>query len=471
VRFASSGEHTIRVQTREDGVDVDQIVLSPVKYLNSAPGPITNDSTILSKSSGSTSGGTSSPGSETLSPYKGSPFSLPGTVNAAEYDNGGQGVAYYDTSSGNSGGSFRNGDVDLQGSSLGGYNVGWVDPGEWLKYTVDVTAAGTYNVSVRAAALASSSIQVSIGGATQTFSVGSTGAWQSYETVTASMSLAAGQQVMTVKFASGSPNLHSVNVASASSAPPPSSGGSSGSGGSFRMMTWNIHHGKNSSNVNVLTSQVQFMVSQNPHVIALQEVQTWDHNQPSILESELERLTGVNWTKVWAPINSNGGTEGNIILTRLPVSSSSTHQMHANGDWSSIGPNRSVAQATVTVGGVPVNVFSTHLDYYSTTYRTAQLLDLMHWTSKFGAKRIVGGDFNSWWGEYWITTMMGDYYDTWSEVMNNKDGGYTVNNAVRFDYLFRSKNGSDKVRPTKVFVPSTSLSDHQPVVADYSVVP
>ncbi len=50
VRFAASGTHTIRVQTREDGVDVDQIVLSPSTYLNSSPGLLKNDTTIVPKS-------------------------------------------------------------------------------------------------------------------------------------------------------------------------------------------------------------------------------------------------------------------------------------------------------------------------------------------------------------------------------------------------------------------------------------
>ena len=38
IRFASSGAHTLRVQTREDGVAIDQIVLGAASYLNNAPG-------------------------------------------------------------------------------------------------------------------------------------------------------------------------------------------------------------------------------------------------------------------------------------------------------------------------------------------------------------------------------------------------------------------------------------------------
>jgi regulation of enolase protein 1 (concanavalin A-like superfamily) len=49
VYFAKSGTQTIRIQTREDGLSIDQIVLSPTTYLQTAPGPNKNDATILGK--------------------------------------------------------------------------------------------------------------------------------------------------------------------------------------------------------------------------------------------------------------------------------------------------------------------------------------------------------------------------------------------------------------------------------------
>jgi hypothetical protein len=49
VQFATSGTHTLRIQLREDGVQLDQIVLSPTTYLNGSPGAVTNDSTIVPK--------------------------------------------------------------------------------------------------------------------------------------------------------------------------------------------------------------------------------------------------------------------------------------------------------------------------------------------------------------------------------------------------------------------------------------
>jgi hypothetical protein len=47
VTFAGSGAHTLRIQVREDGVQLDQIVLSPSTYLDTSPGARTADSTIV----------------------------------------------------------------------------------------------------------------------------------------------------------------------------------------------------------------------------------------------------------------------------------------------------------------------------------------------------------------------------------------------------------------------------------------
>lgn len=47
LRFPNGGWQQLVVQTREDGVSVDQIVFSSEKYLNAPPGPAKNDATIL----------------------------------------------------------------------------------------------------------------------------------------------------------------------------------------------------------------------------------------------------------------------------------------------------------------------------------------------------------------------------------------------------------------------------------------
>ena len=66
--------------------------------------------------------------------------------------------------------------------------------------------------------------------------------------------------------------------------------------------------------------------------------------------------------------------------------------------------------------------------------------------------------------------MKSEYYDTWEDVTGSSSGGGTIN-GVRFDYLFRGKLGGAKIQPKKVWLASTSLSDHKAVLAEYSVTP
>jgi hypothetical protein len=47
IYFATTGLQRLRIQVREDGLGIDQIVLSAVSYLSRAPGATKNDTTIL----------------------------------------------------------------------------------------------------------------------------------------------------------------------------------------------------------------------------------------------------------------------------------------------------------------------------------------------------------------------------------------------------------------------------------------
>jgi Ni,Fe-hydrogenase III small subunit len=49
VTFATGGPQTLRIQTREDGLAIDQIILSPARFLTSSPGALTNDTTIYQR--------------------------------------------------------------------------------------------------------------------------------------------------------------------------------------------------------------------------------------------------------------------------------------------------------------------------------------------------------------------------------------------------------------------------------------
>jgi len=74
-------------------------------------------------------------------------------IEAENYDEGGNGGAWFDSTLDNLGGQFRVAGPDIQNTSdcSGGFNVGWIETGEWLQYTIRTPVAGTYELLVRTA--------------------------------------------------------------------------------------------------------------------------------------------------------------------------------------------------------------------------------------------------------------------------------------------------------------------------------
>jgi len=140
------------------------------------------------------------------SPFSGTPVALPGVIEAEAFDTGGSGVAYSDTTAGNTGKAYRTDtsvDLEVTTDAGGGYNVGYTKAGEWLEYTVNVPAAGAYLLDLRVASpVAGARVRVSFGGVDKTgpWDLPNTGGWQTWETVSVPVTLAAGQQVVRLTF-------------------------------------------------------------------------------------------------------------------------------------------------------------------------------------------------------------------------------------------------------------------------------
>jgi hypothetical protein len=132
-------------------------------------------------------------------PYFGSPQIITdgSVLKAWTYDEGGPGVAFFDTDDGNHDGCGRSDDVDLGGSG-DNCNLGWIVEGEWTEYTVDVTA-GTYDIeATMASTLNDRTLQLMANGqvlGSVDCDNGST-SWGDYRTVTlAGVALEDGVQV------------------------------------------------------------------------------------------------------------------------------------------------------------------------------------------------------------------------------------------------------------------------------------
>ncbi len=98
-------------------------------------------------------------------------------------------------SAGNSGGVSRNSDVDLETSSLGTPDIGWIADGEWVAYSVNVAAAGDYIITATVASPLrppAGCTSPSVASPPAPLNVPQTGSWQTWQDVNWTATLAAG---------------------------------------------------------------------------------------------------------------------------------------------------------------------------------------------------------------------------------------------------------------------------------------
>ncbi|WP_037576483.1 glycosyl hydrolase family 8 [Sporocytophaga myxococcoides] len=226
---ASDADGTIaKVEYYEGNVKIGEELLEPYSLLwNSAP---VGTHTITVKAIDN-SGLSSVAGPLTIivsentaqkEPYKGSPAIIPGKIEAENFDLGGLDVAYYDDTKDNKGGQYRTDEyVDIENCSEGGYDIGYMDIGEWLDYTVEVKESGTYELGVRVGSPNSGKVlHVEMNGIdiSGPVTVTNTGDWQKYATVKVSnIQLTAGVQTMKIVMDSAEFNLNYVEFKKTSS--------------------------------------------------------------------------------------------------------------------------------------------------------------------------------------------------------------------------------------------------------------
>jgi endonuclease/exonuclease/phosphatase family metal-dependent hydrolase len=245
--------------------------------------------------------------------------------------------------------------------------------------------------------------------------------------------------------------------------------------GRLKLLTWNIQHGYDATNREIIDDQVALMVDSNADVIGLQEITIEQGKDLSTLyKTKLEAATGYTWNSVWAPAPRAAiyTPEGNLILTRLPIVSSSTAAWDTlPNSPDMIGAKRSAAQVQLLVNDRPVNVIVTHLDTDVNT-RSQQLAMLLQWAGSFAAPRVIGGDFNMMPSEADHATMAAQFPDAWTTLVNpyqaSPEPGYTKDSRSiapwtgqpgRIDYWFHEASNT-AAAPTEIAVLKTRRSDH-----------
>ena len=237
----------------------------------------------------------------------------------------------------------------------------------------------------------------------------------------------------------------------------------------LRVMQWNIHNTRGSDGICNPDRIANHIVAQTPHVVSLNEVKalagecSWNFDMSVHLQSLLQSKTGVTWYRTFVLI---AGT-GNVLLSRYqPVSSSTTL----------LSNNRGVAQITLAVNGVHVNLFTTHVDFDNASWRTVQIEEALKWIGTFAAPRIVMGDFNTSPGTSDYLLVATPYQDSWVAAQSAGtatayNGSGATRGTSRLDYVFYSRVAPFSIK--SVNVPDTRAngvypSDHDPVVAVFT---
>lgn len=136
---------------------------------------------------------------------------IPGTIEAEDFDSGCPGDAYNDRNEINEGGQYRlNEGVDIEKCSTGGYNVGWTNNGEWLAFTMNVKKSTTYQVEFYVAAPSDKTkIHLECDGIdkTERIAIPNTAGYQNWEVVKKPIKFDAGEHVLKLVIDNGGLNL------------------------------------------------------------------------------------------------------------------------------------------------------------------------------------------------------------------------------------------------------------------------
>lgn len=258
--------------------------------------------------------------------------------------------------------------------------------------------------------------------------------------------------------------------ATATPPPPPPPPPPTSTGTTLRVMDWNIHKTKGSDGVCNPDRIANGIAAQKVDVVSLHEVNffsgvcAYTFDMGAKLETLLEQKTGIAWYRQ----NVNAGGTGNVLLSRIkPVSSSSYLLSY----------DRGVAQMTIVVNGRNVNLFSTHVEYYTASWRPTQITQAVNYAGTFGDPRIVMGDFNTNPGTSDYYRIANYYNDAWAVAQSAGtawayDGSGSTHGGSRFDYVFYSRTSLLALQNVKVpdmRVGSVYSSDHDPVVATFTV--
>ncbi len=258
--------------------------------------------------------------------------------------------------------------------------------------------------------------------------------------------------------------LLSVACGAQHQAPPASALAAAPAAASFRVMTYNIHHGEGVDGRLDIERIAAVVRAEGADLVAVQEVDKGvERTSRRDLPSELARLTGM----VCVFRNNyafQGGEYGNAILSRFPVRRATNTLLRMLRP----GEQRGALQVVVDARGRELLFVVTHIDYrQDDAERLQNVAQFREILAEYGdVPALFAGDFNDTPGSRTWTAMAGMFDDVWGRV--GEGDGFTIPSRAptkRIDYLWVRKGAA--LRPLKAWVPRTEGSDHLPLVAEF----
>ncbi len=239
----------------------------------------------------------------------------------------------------------------------------------------------------------------------------------------------------------------------------------SGPEATFRVMSFNIHHGEGTDGKVNLARLAELILRERADIVALQEVDKGvARTARRDLTAELAQATGL--TGVFTHnFDYQGGQYGNAVLTRFPiVSSTNRHYQMVRG-----GEQRGLQQLVLEVAGKRLGILNTHIDFRRDNTERLLSVDEIHEAAAndTGNPMIICGDFNDLPGSEVHRKMKRQFLDVWE--LAGEGPGLTFPSTApvrRIDYIWMDRGAA--LRALRAWVPATEGSDHRPVMAEFT---
>lgn len=240
----------------------------------------------------------------------------------------------------------------------------------------------------------------------------------------------------------------------------------------LRVMSFNIHHGEGADGRLGLSRIADVIRDSDAGVIGLQEVDRhWSErsdfvDQASWLARELKMHVAFGANLDRDPIDPGQPRRqyGTAILTRWPIlERENTYLPRFDGH-----EQRGLLRARIAVRGVPVQVYTTHLQHNDAEERLAQVRAIRSIIGTPEESVLLLGDLNATPRAPEIEELVDGLVDAWAAAGVGDGATYTSQDpSKRIDYVLTS---DDVVARTAAVVTSdTTASDHLPVTSNVAL--